>query len=161
MLSVEDVVEVNRLEEDGEKEVVDVAPAAVIGTSRPSKNTTTAASRRSSTSDTEESNSGESDDDYKDKAETTRADGSWGGGSCGSSCSGGVKGKGAVKGKNFKQEVILSKSKEDSMSSKIQALLDDLGFVRQSCLDNNSPQEKSVIFSQWTQVLDLIEVTCR
>ena len=43
-------------------------------------------------------------------------------------------------------------------STKVRALVEDLVRVRQEKNAKKERQSKSVIFSQWTQVLDLIEV---
>lgn len=43
-------------------------------------------------------------------------------------------------------------------SSKVTSLLEDLARAKQDAADNGEPPVKSIIFSQWTQMLDLLEV---
>ena len=42
-------------------------------------------------------------------------------------------------------------------STKIRALIEDLVITRQSTLDKGEPAVKSIVFSQWTAVLDLLQ----
>ena len=43
-------------------------------------------------------------------------------------------------------------------STKVRWLMEDLINVRNECFQRNEPQAKSIIFSQWTGMLDLLEV---
>ncbi|KAJ3391286.1 hypothetical protein HDU84_006202 [Entophlyctis sp. JEL0112] len=45
----------------------------------------------------------------------------------------------------------------DGQSTKIRALIEDLAVVRQQCVQQKDRQVKSIVFSQWTSVLDLLQ----